>query len=441
VRTETRYARSGDVHIAYEVLGEGAVDLVYVPEFWNSMEAMWEEPRFERFLLRLATFSRLVIFDNRGSGLSDPVPLDHLPTLEVFMDDVRAVMDAAGLERGALFSSGGGGMVSLMFAATFPQRTTALVFANSYSRLSRAPDYEWGVPVPDPLLTRMEQGWGTGTLLHDVAPTAANEPGFREWWARYERLGLSPGAAVAMRRMLLEADARHLLPLVKVPTLVLHRTGNRLIPPEHGRYLGKRIPGARYLELSGSDHLLFLGDTDEMLDEIQEFLTGTRPGPQPDRVLATVLFTDIVASTERASELGDRRWRDLLDLHDRMVRRQLDRFRGWEVKTTGDGFMATFDGPARGVRCAAAIRDGARQLDLEVRAGLHTGECEIRGDDVVGVAVHIASRVMGTAEPGTVLVSSTVKELVAGSGIEFADRGIHALKGLEEEWHLYEVIG
>jgi pimeloyl-ACP methyl ester carboxylesterase len=363
MRPETRYARSGDVHIAYEVLGEGAVDLVYVPEFWNSMEAMWEEPRFERFLLHLASFSRMVTFDNRGTGLSDPVPLDHLPTLEQFMDDVRAVMDAAGLERGALFSSGGGGLVSIMFAATFPERTTALVLANSYSRLSRAADYEWGVPVPDPLLARMERGWGGGALVQDVAPSAADEPGFRAWWARYERLGLSPGAAVAMRRMLLEADARHLLPLVRVPTLVIHRTGNRLVDREHGRYLGERIPGARYVELAGSDHLVFLGDAAEMLDEIQEFLTGTRRGPDPDRVLATVLFTDIVASTERARELGDRRWRDLLDTHDRMVRRQLDRFRGREVKTTGDGFMATFDGPARGVRCATAgAENPARSL-------------------------------------------------------------------------------
>jgi class 3 adenylate cyclase len=440
MRPETQYARVGDLHIAYEVLGHGPIDLVYVPEFWNSMEAQWEEPSFERFLQRLSSFSRLITFDNRGTGLSDPVPLDHLPSLEQFMDDVLGVMDAAGTDQAALLASGGGGMVSVLCAATYPGRVRTLVLANSYSRLSRAPGYPWGPPQKDELVREMESSWGEGVLLDVVAPSVAMDKRFRQWWARYERLGLSPGSAVAMRRMLLAADARHALSLVSVPTLVLHRRDNKLVEAGHGRYLAEHISGAKHVELAGSDHLLFVGDSDAVIDEIQEFLTGARGDAETDRILATVLFTDIVRSTERARTMGDRAWKDLLDAHDAMTRRQLERYRGQEVKTTGDGFLATFDGPARAIRAAAAIRDGARQMGLEVRAGLHTGECEIRGQDVAGVAVHIAARVMEAAQAQTVLVSGTVRDLIAGSGIRLEERQPQRLRGLEEEWRLYEVL-
>jgi class 3 adenylate cyclase len=314
---------------------------------------------------------------------------------------------------------------------------SALILANAYARLSNAPGYPWGPDQRDD----MEASWGEGSLFSAVAPSRADDRPFGEWWARYERLGLGRGAAVAMRRMLLGADARHALPAIQVPTLVLHRHGNRLVEIGHGRYLARHISSARFVELDGDDHLLFTEDASAVLDEIQEFLTGVRGIPDPDRVLVTVLFTDIVASTDRVAALGDRRWRDLLGAHDAMVRRQIDRFTGRVVKTTGDGIMATFDGPARAIRCGVAIRDSARQLDLEVRVGLHTGEVENLGDDVAGVAVHIAARVVAAAEPGTVLVSGTVRDLVAGSGFAFMDRGLHSFKGLNEPWRLYEVGG
>jgi class 3 adenylate cyclase len=442
MRPETRYAKSGDLHIAYEILGKGPPDLVYVPEFWNSMEAQWEEPSFARFLERLGSFSRLITFDNRGTGLSDPVPLNDLPRLEQFMDDVRAVMDASQSERAALFCTGGGSLVSLLFATTYPDRVSALVIANGYSRLGRADDYPWGaLPENDAVLQRIRESWGRGGLIDTVAPSMTGDDRFRQWWARYERLGLSPGAAVAMRQMLLAADTRHLLPLVQIPTLVLHRTDNRLLDVGHARYLKEHIAGAKYVELPGEDHLIFVGDQELVLDETREFVTGVRGVSEPDRVLATVLFTDIVRSTERATELGDRQWRNLLDTHDATVRRQLERFQGREVDTTGDGFVATFDGPARAISAACAIRDASRQIGLEIRAGVHTGELYLRGDDIAGLAVHIAARVAQKASPNQVLVSSTVKDLVAGSGIEFLYRGMHSLKGVQDRWRLFEVQG
>jgi class 3 adenylate cyclase len=439
MRPETKYARAGDLHIAYEVLGDGPIDLVNVPEFWNSMEVMWEEPSFERYLARLASFTRLITFDNRGTGLSDPVPFEQLSVLEHFSDDIRTVMDAVGCERAALISSGGGGMVSALFAATFPARTHALILVNAYARLSRAPDYPWGVPQTDEVLESMDEGWGEGILVDVVAPSVASERRFRAWWARYERLGLSPGAALAMRRMLTASDARHVLSHIQVPTLIIHRKGNRLVEVGHGRYLADHIPGARFVQLSGDDHLPFVGDADAIIAEIQEFLTGARGVPEPDRVLATVLFTDIVDSTPRAVELGDRRWRDLLETHNQMVRRQLERHGGREANFTGDGFMAAFDGPARAIRCAIAIREGARQIDLQIRAGLHTGECEIQGGTLTGIAVNAAARIAGLAGSGTILVSNTVRDLVAGSGFRFEDRGEHALKGFPEARRLFAV--
>lgn len=438
---ETRYARSGDLNIAYQAVGEGDVDLVYCAEFWHSIEAQWMEPRFESFLRRLSSFSRLICFDQRGTGLSDPVPVSELPTLEVWMDDVRAVMDAAGAERGALLGSGGGGLMSLLFAATYPERATALVLLNSSARLTRAPDYPIGSSpeYESDVVQRMETGWGQGIFADVVAPSMAGDLEFREWWARYERLGTRAGAIVPMRQMLQQVDVRHVLPLIQASTLILHRTGNLLVEVSHGRYLAEHIPGARYVEVPGEDHLPFVGDSDAVLGEIEEFLTGYRYGPEPDRVLATVLFTDIVGSTELAARMGDRQWRELLAQHHEVVRSAITRFRGREIGDTGDGFLATFDGPGRAIRAAQAIRDSVRPLGLEIRAGLHTGEIELVADNVRGIAVHIGARVSAVARAGELLASSTVKDLVSGSGIIFEDRGAHALKGVPGEWRLFAV--
>jgi class 3 adenylate cyclase len=439
---ETRYARSGDLHIAYQVLGEGRQDVVFVAEFWNSIEAQWEEPGFERFLRRLASFSRLICFDQRGSGMSDPVALSELPTLEEWMDDVRAVMDATGSVKAVLLGSGGGGLISTLFAATYPERTEALILLNSFARLTRAPDYPIGnsMEFEERVEWELRNGWGRGILLETTAPSMAADASFRRWWARYQRLGSSPGTVITMRRMLQQSDVRHVLGSIRVPTLVLHRAENRLVDAALGRYLAERIPGGRYVEVPGVDYFPFVGDSATILDEIEEFVTGQRGAREADRVLATVLFTDIVGSTERAADLGDRRWRELLQRHHDGIRRELERHRGEEVDTAGDGFLATFDGPARAVRCARAIGAAVRPLGLEVRCGLHTGEVERAGRQVSGLGVHIAARVMALAGPGEVLVSSTVKDLVAGSGIEFQDRGTHALKGVPAHWRLFRVL-
>ncbi|HEX2032156.1 MAG TPA: adenylate/guanylate cyclase domain-containing protein [Actinomycetota bacterium] len=440
---DVRYAVSGDVHIAYQVVGDGPLDLVYVAEFWNSIEAQWEEPRFARFLQRLASFSRLICFDQRGKGLSDPVALTALPTLEQWMEDVRVVMQDVGSERAALLSVGGGGMMSMLFAATHPGQTEALVLLNSYARLTRAADYPWGT-APDSeeqVLREMRYGWGRGILLDRVAPSMLGDHRFRAWWARYQRLGSSPGTVLAMRRMIQESDVRWVLPSIHVPTLVVHRRDNWWIEGGHGRYLAEHIPGAGLVEAPGLDYFPFVGDADAILDPIQEFLTGAKGAAGSDRILATVLFTDIVGSTELAARLGDRRWRELLETHNDLVRRELARFHGREVNTAGDGFLSTFDGPARAVHCALAIRDTVRGLGLDTRAGLHTGEIELVGDDIGGIAVHIGARIAALAAAGQVLLSSTVKDLVAGSGIELEDRGVHQLKGVPGEWRLYAVRG
>lgn len=429
---ETRYARSGGVHIAYQVVGEGPFDLVLIPGLISHVELFWEEPAIARFLRRLASFSRLILFDKRGTGLSDPVPLNQLPTLEQRMDDVRSVMDAVGSERAALFGVSEGGPMAFLFAATYPRRTTAVVLYGEYARMAWAPDYPWGFTLEqhERLLQRIDEGWGTGDVLKYFAPDSKGDERLREWWARLERQAASPGTAMALLRMAYEIDARSILPTVSVPTLVVHRSGDRLVPVEHGRYVAEHIRGAKYVELPGRDHLYWTGDAEVLLGEVQEFLTGVRPSAELDRVLATVLFTDIVGSSERAAELGDRRWRDLLENYYGLVRRQLERFRGREIDTAGDGLFATFDGPARAIRCASAVTAGARQLGIEVRAGVHTGECEVIGDKVGGIAVHTGARVAAMGTAGEVLVSHTVKDLVAGSGIRFEDRGAHALKGI-----------
>jgi pimeloyl-ACP methyl ester carboxylesterase len=438
---ETRYAKSGDVNIAYQVIGEGPRDLVYVPGWVSSVEGNWDEPSYAGFLERLASFSRLITFDKRGTGLSDRVPEHELPTLEQRMDDVRAVMEAVGSDRAALFGVSEGGPMCALFAATYPDRTAALIVYGTYARRLRSDEYPWGRPVEEreAFLREIDEGWGGPVALAQRAPSVMGEERFVQWWSAYLRQSASPGAAAALVRMNMAVDVRHVLPTIGVPALVLHREGDRVMRIEEARYLAEHIPGAKLIVLPGEDHLPWVGDQDSLVGEIEEFLTGVRRGPEPDRVLATVLFTDIVGSTERAAELGDRRWVNLLDEHHGVVRGALDRFRGREVDTAGDGFLATFDGPARAIRCAGAIVQGVRGLGLEVRAGLHTGECELAGDDVRGIAVHIGARVAALAGPGEVLVSSTVKDLVVGSGIEFEDRGEHALKGVPGAWRLFAV--
>jgi class 3 adenylate cyclase len=377
----------------------------------------------------------LILFDKRGTGLSDRLPG---ATLEERMDDVRAVMDAVGSKHAALCGVCEGGPMSLLFAATYPERTSALVLYGTFARFRWDPEYPWGFTneALNGFRAAVEESWGTGRSLAIFAPSVADEASFRERWGRCERLGASPAAVCTLMQMDADIDVRDILSTIRVPTLVIHRTGDRLTPVGGARYTAARIPGARFIELPGDDHL-FVGDQDAIVDEIEEFLTGVRPSPEPDRVLATVLFTDIVGSTERAVELGDRRWRELLERYYTLVRSELVRFRGREIDTAGDGFFATFDGPARAIRCACAIRDAVKRLDISIRAGVHTGECEVMGSKVGGIAVHIGARVVAQAGPGEVLVSSTVKDLVAGSGLRFVDRGPHVLKGVPGEWRLF----
>jgi class 3 adenylate cyclase/alpha-beta hydrolase superfamily lysophospholipase len=431
---DIHYAKSGDVRIAYQVIGTGPRDLVFVPGFVSNLDHLWEEPSLVHLFTRLSAFSRLVLFDKRGTGLSDR--LGNLPNLEERMDDVRAVMEAVGSERATLLGNSEGGAMSLMFAATYPERMQALVLYGAYGHFP-----SWVTP-PDELeafLDRVERNWGTGASLKAFAPSKVSDERFVDWWARFERLGASPSAAIALIRMNSEIDVRHILSTIRVPTLVLHRINDPRVSVDAGRYLGSHIPGAKYLELPGSDHVPWVGDVDRLADEIEEFVTGARADLEPDRVLATVLFTDIVDSTRRAVELGDRSWRGLLERHDQVVRRELTCYRGREIKTLGDGFLATFDGPARAVKCATRIREDLRPLGISVRSGIHTGEIEVKGGDVGGIAVHIAARIAARAMAGQVLVSGTVRDLVAGSGLTFVDRGRHALKGLPGKTRLFAV--
>jgi pimeloyl-ACP methyl ester carboxylesterase len=439
---ETRYARCGELHIAYQALGNGPPDLVFIPGWAGNLELQWEEPRIARFLQDLASSSRLLMFDKRGVGLSDPVSLGELPSLEQWADDVVAVMDDAGSDRAAVVAVGPGGPMAMVFAATRPDRTAALVLVNSAARARRAPDYPWGVPAAVEERLQASPAYPTGAMDYIEAffgpEDAANER-FLAWYRRYARMASSPGTWAVLQRMLLEVDVRHVLAAIHVPALVIHRRDDRWIRVGHGRFLAEHIPGAKYVELDGSEHHFFQGDSARLLEEIVQFVSGRRPHPDIDRVLATVLFTDIVGSTSQAAKLGDRDWRDVLDAHDGVVRRELERFRGREVKMTGDGALATFDGPARAIRCACSIRNELHQLGIEIRAGLHTGEVELRGADVAGIGVHIAARVRELAKPGEILVSSTVKDLVAGSGIVFANRGIQVLRGVPDEWQLLAV--
>lgn len=438
-RPETRYAKSGDVHIAYQVFGSGPLDLVFMLGPFGNVEHNWTHPLPARFLTRLGSFARVVTMDMRGVGLSDRSA--QLPSYEHQMDDINAVLDAAGMERAALLALSQAGPLAILYAATYPARTAALILYATAARLWASEDYPWGRTREwmEEYEKSLIATWGKGASIVVWAPSAAGDPEFRGWWAEAERQGFSPGGVAAFLRMQYDMDVRHVLPAIQAPTLVLQRAKDLFRDPGASRYIADHIPDARYVELDGNDHAPFVGNSDAIVDEVQEFLTGVRPIQEPDRVLATVLFTDIVESTARAADLGDQGWREVLAEHDRIVEMELQRFRGRRVKATGDGYLATFDGPARGIRCAGAIRDRVRARDLEIRAGLHTGEIELMGEDVGGIAVHLAARVMGEAAPGEVLVSSTVKDLVAGSGIEFEDRGTPDLKGVPGEWRLFAV--
>lgn len=438
----THYAHSNDVNIAYQVVGDGPLDLVFVPGWISNVELVWEEPSARRFVERLASFTRVVLFDKRGTGLSDPVSENELPTLEQRMDDVRAVMDAVGMERAALLGVSEGVPMCALFAATYPQRTSAAILYGGYAKRIYSEDYPWA-PTPkerQKFFDYITHEWGGAMDIEMLAPSVANDERFREWWATYLRRSASPKRALALARMNTEIDIRSILPAVRVPTLILHRKDDHDSDVGGSRWMATQIPNAKFVELAGRDHLPFTEGADALLDEIQEFLTGSRAAILPDRVLGTLLFTDVVGSTARAAELGNERWADLVESHFKILRRELERFRGIEVHTTGDGILATFDGPARAVRCGCALRDAVRVLGIEIRVGLHTGEYELIGKEIAGVAIHIAARVMSNAGPGEVWVSSTVKDLIAGSGIEFQDRGIHTLKGVPGEWRLFQVL-
>jgi class 3 adenylate cyclase len=440
---QTRYAKSGDVNVAYQVVGDGSIDLLFAPGFVSHVDLYWTDPLLTSFMRRLASFSRLIIFDKPGTGASDPVA--SVPTLEERVEEMRAVLDAAGSERAALFGISEGGPMSALFAATYPDRISTLVIYGSFAKLAPAPDYfpelQEEYDARDLRAGVMVDSWGEGRGLDIFAPSYAGSTAIRSAWALFERAASSPAMIRALVEASRQVDVRAVLPTIAVPTLVLHRTGDSVAPVQLGRYIADHIPGARYVEVPGNDHVPWLGEPAPLLDEIEEFLTGNRHAPEPDRVLATVLFTDIVGSTERAAELGDGRWRELLEAHDEIVRAQLDRFGGREVKTTGDGFLAAFDGPAKAIRCAAAINEGVQRLGIELRAGVHTGECERRGEDLAGLAVHIGARVGAKAAAGEVLVSSTVKDLVVGSGIAFEERGRETLKGVPGEWRLFAAVG
>jgi pimeloyl-ACP methyl ester carboxylesterase/class 3 adenylate cyclase len=436
-RPRTRYARSGDLDIAYQVVGDGPIDLLVVPPGLAFMERSWEFPPLARFWQRLASFARLILLDKRGTGLSDRVT--GVPTLEERMDDVKVVMDAVGTERAALFGGSEAGPITTLFAASYPRRVSSLVLVGAMVRWSAVPDFPWGYTEEDRRnqLDYVEHYWGSGLSGESwYAPSLRGNRAAREWVGRVEQYTGTPSAMATFFAMNAQIDIRPVLSTVSVPSLAIHRAADRVVDVHHGRYYAEHIPGAKYLELPGDDHWWWVGDSDPIVDAIEEFLTGSPARSGDERVLKTVLFTDIVGSTARAAELGDHRWKELLDAHDDAVRRQLARFDGEAVNTTGDGFLAAFDGPARAIHCSQAIAVDAGAIGLDVRSGLHTGECEQRGGDLAGIAVHIGARVAALAGAGEVLVTSTVRDLVAGSGIDFADRGQHDLKGVPGSWQL-----
>lgn len=445
MRPTTKFAKLGNDRIGYQVLGEGPIDLVFLTGMSSHIDLRWEEPLNEYFLHRLASFSRLILFDRRGTGVSDPVPFDHLPTWEEWADDMRVVFDAVGSERAAILASLDGGPMAMLFAATYPERTAALVLAHTGAKYVRAEDYPHGFApeVAEQLLHMVEELWGTEAFVSIAAPSRSQDEGFRQRYGRYLRAAARPREAAAQLRNVLSADVRPVLPLIHCPTLVLNRSGYPLATMDHARYLAEHIADARLVELPGTDGVLVTEHASEILDTIEEFLSGIPGGSVPDRVLATVLFTDIVSSTDRAASMGDRRWKAVLEAHDEITRDQVARFQGRFIESTGDGVLATFDRPGRAIRAAGAIQESIRALGIDIRAGLHAGEIELRegGHRVGGIAVHIAARVTAIAAPREILVSSTVKDLVAGSGVEFSDRGVHDLKGVPGGWRLFAVEG
>jgi class 3 adenylate cyclase len=436
-----RYARNGDVSLAYDVIGTGDRDILITFGWVGSFQSAWDVPAHTRWLRRLAGLGRVILWDKRGTGLSERLPADRVPTLEERMDDMRVVLDAAGSERAVAFGISEGGALSALFAATHPDRATGLIVLGGFARTLYDDDYDWAptLEAAEAFNEQVGATWGDNAwMLKLWAPSVADDPLAQEQWNKMLVVGGTPVTAVAWLRMAQDTDVRHVLPAIRVPTLVLHRAEDRIMPVQHGRYLAEHIPGARYVELPRADHLWWI-DGDDILEEIESFLGGASADADIDRALATVMFTDIVDSTTRAAELGDRRWRDLVEEHDRLIRGRLERYRGREVKTLGDGFLATFDGPGRAIRCAVDVRDSVRALGLELRAGLHTGECEITGQDISGIAVNIGARVGAEAAPGEVLVSQTVKDLVAGSGLDFEERGERELRGVPGSWRLYSV--
>ena len=437
------YAKNGDVHLAYQVLGDGPIDIVFVPDWVTVMEASWGIEGYQRLWERLSSFGRLILTDARGSGSSDPAPLGDPATFEHAVDDLRTVLDAAGSARAFLLGHTTSAHLACLFAATHPERTAGLVLAGATaSTLDRGDGIGFPMALRDRLVDFMASSWGEpdSERMRRIMPGEGRDEERRRE-ARLERIAMSPGAFRRHAEMIIDTDVRAVLPSIQAPTLVLHRTDDPVVPIAAGRYLAEHIAGAEFVELPGDEHFWWLGDAEPMLEEIAAFITGSRPVTEPDRVLVTLLFTDIVGSTEQAGHLGDRRWRELLDRHDATIRRQLERFQGKEIKTVGDGFVATFDGPARAIRCGCAIRDAVGRLDLDVRVGLHTGEVELRGDDIGGIAVHVAQRVCGLAQPGQVLVSRTVVDLVAGSTIRFSEGDEHELKGVPGTWRLFAVEG
>ena len=443
IQAKTSYTQNGDVNIAYQVIGDGPLDLLFIPPFVSHLDLYWATPETTAFFSRLASFSRLILFDKRGTGLSDPV--SGAATLEERMEDVRAVLDACGSQRTAIFGLSEGGPMSLLFAATYPERTTALITFGAFAKLLPAPGYFWErhenvEELRAPWIDALENHWGEGKALGMFMPSLGSGPNAQRMLGMFERAAASPAMVLALDRFNTEVDVTQILPVIGVPTLVLHRAGD-LVPVWLGRYVAEHVPGARFVELAGNDHMPWVGDSDAVLDEVEQFLTGGRRGAEPDRVLATVLFTDIAGSTVHAGELGDRRWSELLEAHHARVRALISRYGGREVDTAGDGFLATFDGPTRAIRCAEEITAAVQTIGLEVRAGVHTGEIVLVGDDVRGIAVHVGARIAAMASPGEVLVSSTVRDLVAGSGLRFDDRGLHSLKGVPGEWQVLAVTG
>ncbi len=440
MKPKTKYTKSGEFNIAYQVVGDGPIDMVYIPGWVSNIDMMWTEPRLAAFLKKLTKYSRLILFDKRGTGLSDR--MTDFSTFEERMDDIRAVMDAVGTERAVLFGHSEGGTVSALFAATYPERTIALITFGFWAKRKYSKDYPWAPKDEERQLfyKMIEENYADGEMLglRSLVPSLADDQQFMDWFAGYLRSGASPGAALNLARMNTEADVTGILSSIQVPTLLLYRTDDRDVHLNEGKYIAKLIPDSELVELQGEDHLFWVGDVFSVLAEIEEFVTGVRPKKVFDRVLSTILFTDIVSSTVHLSKYGDKKWMSILNSHNTIVRAELKRFNGKEIKSTGDGFLATFDGPSRALRCAEAIRDAVKILEMEITAGIHTGECEIYDvGDIGGIAVHIAARVLGKAEPNQILITMTVKYLLVGTGLKFTSIGNVSLKGIEEKYELF----